>query len=121
MLSLSVLASPASAEVQNLTGMPLYPNLTSALMDPWLRTDTLGRWCSRLSADTSDSIAAVEAWYRKTWAGASETDLTQDSDYKSYAALTGIKLAWGVDSVAVYKLSRQAPTSIELSRCSPIR
>ena len=117
-LVLAVFGSSASAEIQNLTGLPLYPNLNTAAMDPWMRTDTLGHWCSRLSAQTSDPVAKVEAWYRKVWTGSSETDLIHDKDYKDIATLAGIKLAWGIDSVTVYKVSRTASTSIELSRCS---
>ncbi|HEX3848383.1 MAG TPA: hypothetical protein VHV81_13460 [Steroidobacteraceae bacterium] len=116
--ALVVLAGPARAEVVNLTGMPLYPNLNSAVMDPWTRTDTLGHWCTRLTAESSDPVAKVEAWYRKTWLGSSETDLTHDKNYKSIPTLFGIKLAWGIDSVAVFKVSSTAPTSIQLSRCS---
>jgi hypothetical protein len=109
---------PASAQIVNPTGMPLYPNLNSAVTDPWMRTDKMGHWCSRLTAESSDPVAKVEAWYRKTWLGSSETDLSHDRDYQSIPTLSGIKLAWGIDAVAVYKVSRTAPTSIQLSRCS---
>ena len=117
--ALALMVAPSAfAEIQNLTGMPLYPNLEKAAMDPWFRTDTLGHWCSHLSAETADPVAKVEAWYRKTWLGSSTTDLTHDRDYNRSTALTGVKLAWGIDSVAVYKVSAAAPTSILLSRCS---
>jgi hypothetical protein len=109
---------PASAQIVNYTGMPLYPNLNSAAMDPWKRTDFFGHWCSRLFAESSDPVAKVEAWYRKNWLGSSETDLTHDKDYDYIPTLSGIKLAWGIDSVAVFKVSAVAPTSIQISRCS---
>ena len=119
-LQLLAAASPVpAAELKNLTGLPAYPNLATAAMDGVARTDTLGRWCTRFAADTSDSLTAVEAWYRKVLIGASETDLTHDKTYKIYAGLSGIKLALGIDYVTVFKSSNQAPTSIELFRCSP--
>ena len=127
----------------NLTGLPAYPNLSRVFMDPLLRTDTLGRWCAHLSGSTPDSVASVETWYRKAWVGVSETDLRHDAAYrypfeatvasgaggdetvemimKKFDALEGVKFAVGIDSVAVYKVSPGAPTSIEVSRCSPIR
>lgn len=109
----------AAAEVRNLTGLPAYPTLNNAAMDPFARTDTLGHWCTHFYADTSDSLDRVEAWYRKVLTGASETDLSDDHSYRNYNSLFGIKLAKGIDSVAVYKVSNQGPTSIDLSRCSP--
>jgi hypothetical protein len=111
----------AAADVRNVTGLPAYPNLSSAVMDTVFRTDTLGRWCMRFWANTSDSLAAVESWYRKSLIGASEIDLVQDSTYKNYAGLSGIKLGLGIDYVVVYKATSLSPTSIDLYRCSPIR
>jgi hypothetical protein len=110
-----------SGEVQNLTGLPIYPNLSKAMMDPTAKTDTLGHWCTRFSAETPYPIDQVEAWYRKVFIGASETDLTHDRTYRSYTQLLGIKLALGVDYVTVFKVASQAPTSIELFRCSSSR
>jgi hypothetical protein len=105
-------------DVRNLTGLPAYPNLSSAVMDGVFRTDTLGHWCMRFWASASDSLPAVEAWYRKSLIGASEIDLMQDATYKNYVGLAGIKLVIGIDYVVVYKTNRQAPTSIDLYRCS---
>jgi hypothetical protein len=114
-------AAPASAEdLRNLTGLPAYPNLSSAVMDSVFRTDKLGHWCMRFWASASDSLTAVEAWYRKSLIGASEMDLARDNAYKGYEGLAGIKLAIGIDYVVVYKTTSQAPTSIDLYRCSPI-
>ena len=110
-----------SAETSNLTGLPAYPNLTSAVMDGTFKTDTLGHWCMRFWADTADSLTTVEAWYRKALVGSSAIDLTHDKTYKHYSGVVGVKIVLGLDYVVVYKTSRQAPTSIDLYRCSPIR
>jgi len=109
------------AETRNLTGLPAYPNLTSAVMDGTFKTDTLGHWCMRFWADTADSLTTVEAWYRKALIGSSEIDLTHDKNYKNYSGVVGVKIVLGIDYVVVYKTSRQAPTAIDLYRCSPIR
>jgi len=122
MVQLLIFAPRAdSADTRNLTGLPAYPNLSAAVMDEVFRTDKLGHWCMRFWADTSDSLAAVEAWYRKRLIGSSEIDLTRDKTYKSFAGLSGVKIVLGVDYVVVYKTNSQAPTSIDLYRCSPIR
>ena len=118
-----LLAAPQafSGDIRNLTGLPAYPNLASAVMDGTFKTDKLGHWRMRFWADTSDSIATVEAWYHKTLLGASEIDLTHDKTYKDYSGLTGVKIVLGIDYVVVYKTSNQAPTSIDLYRCSPLK
>jgi hypothetical protein len=90
-------------------------------MDGTFKTDTLGHWCMRFWADTSDSLATVEAWYRKALIGSSEIDLTHDAIYKKYTSVIGVKIVLGIDYVVVYKTSTQAPTSIDLYRCSPIK
>jgi hypothetical protein len=121
-LAVQLLAAPPPAipqDVRNLTGLPAYPHLNSAVMDGVFRTDILGHWCMRFWASASDSLTAVEAWYRKSLTGASEIDLSSDKTYKKYIGLAGIKLATGIDYVVVYKTSSQAPTSIDLYRCSP--
>jgi hypothetical protein len=110
-------ALPAAAVSDNLTGLPTYPNLTSAAMDKVYRTETFGRWCARFSATTSDPLASVEAWYRKVLVRASESDLAKDDQYSVYANLSGVKLAVGIDYVALYRTSNQQ-TYIELHRCS---
>jgi hypothetical protein len=119
---LLVLAPQArSAETSNLTGLPAYPNLIRAVMDGTFKTDTLGHWCMRFWADTSDSLTTVEAWYRKALIGSSEIDLTHDKTYKNYSGVVGVKIVLGIDYVVVYKTSSQASTSIDLYRCSPIK
>jgi hypothetical protein len=107
------------ADTRNLTGLPAYPNLSSAVMDGTFKTDTLGHWCMRFWADTADSLTTVEAWYRTALIGASEIDLTHDKTYKNYSGVVGVKIVLGIDYVVVYKIAGQAPTSIDLYRCSP--
>ena len=109
-----------SADTRNLTGLPAYPNLTSAVMDSVFRTDTLGHWCMRFWAATSDSLPVVESWYKKAMLGSSEIDLSHDKTYKNYAGVVGVKLALGIDYVVLYKTASQAATSIDLYRCSPL-
>ena len=115
--ALPVAALSANSVVDNLTGLPTYPNLTSGAMDKTFKTETFGRWCARFSAATSDSLASVEAWYRKALIRASESDLAQDDRYKLYSILSGVKLAVGIDYVALYRTSNQQ-TNIELHRCN---
>ncbi|HTV95600.1 MAG TPA: hypothetical protein VME42_06340 [Steroidobacteraceae bacterium] len=103
--------------LQNLTGLPTYPNLDQAVMDRVWRTEELGRWCARFTATTWDSLESVEEWYRRTLARASETDLARDQRFRNAASLSGVKLAVGRNYVAVYRLPNQ-PTIIELHRCS---
>lgn len=104
--------------VYNLTGLPLYPDLTSAQMDSVTRTDALGHWCMRFAAETFASLDTVEDWYRKALPAASETDLNHDERYNGYFKLSGIKLAFGIDSVTVFRTANQSHTSIELFKCS---
>jgi hypothetical protein len=119
-LLLWTVATLAGSTENNRTGLPTYPNLASARMDPVLHTDILGHWCAHFAATTQDSAGQVEIWYRNKWRGASETDLTHDRAYQAFSDLEGIKLSIGLDSVLVYRLTRQAPTSIDLYRCSPM-
>jgi len=122
MLALLLGATGAGAQqVSNLTGLPSYPNINSAFMDGVVRTDALGRWCAHFSASTGDPLERVESWYRKALLKASETNLEHDSTYAKYVSLNGIKLNLGVDYVAVYKISSQAPTTIDLYRCAPVK
>jgi hypothetical protein len=102
-----------SRDTGNLTGLPAYPNLSSAVMDGTFKTDTLGHWCMRFWADTADSLTTVEAWYRKALIGSSEIDLTHDKTYKNYSGVVGVKIVLGIDYVVVYKTSSQAPTSTD--------
>jgi hypothetical protein len=112
------LAMPAGgAPIANLTGLPLFPYLSRAAMDPLTRTDTLGRWCSRFVGETTYPLDKVEALYRTALKRASETDLTNDPHYQHFANLAGIKLALGIDYVTVFRVAGGAATSIELFHC----
>ncbi|HXP66751.1 MAG TPA: hypothetical protein VN815_14840 [Steroidobacteraceae bacterium] len=122
-MQLTVQAAPATsdaAETRNLTGLPAYPNLTSAVMDSVFHTDTLGHWCMRFWAATSDPLAVVESWYKRSMRGLSEIDLSHDKNYKNYPGVVGVKLVLGIDYVVVYKTASDAATSIDLYRCSPL-
>jgi hypothetical protein len=112
-------ASPnaRSKDVYNLTGLPVYPYLSGADMDNVARTDTMGHWCIRFTAEASAPLEVVEDWYRKALVNASETNLRNDERYKSYFNLSGIKLAVGLDSVTVFRAGNQSTTSIELFKC----
>jgi hypothetical protein len=110
-------AAVPAAPLDNLTGLPTYPNLDRAAMDRVLHAETLGRWCVRFTASTGDSLDSVETWYRKTLKHASETDLARDERFGTYPLLIGVKLALGRDYVALYRLPNQ-PTIIELHRCT---
>ena len=122
LLAMPLLFTPPAhaADVGNLTGLPAYPNLSSAVMDGTFKTDTLGHWCMRFWSDTADPLMTVAAWYRKALRGSSEIDLTHDKTYKGYRGVVGVKIVLGIDYVVVYKTSSQAPTSIDLYRCSPL-
>jgi len=104
----------------NPTGLPMYPNLASARLEERLKTDWVGHWCMHLAAATTDSLEAVETWYRRALRAASETDVRNDGTYGDAGSLDGIKLSVNLDSVAVYKVSNGAPTLIVLTRCSPL-
>ncbi len=114
-----VAPSAVAYDVRNVTGLPVFPSLSLAAMDTVSRTDKLGHWCSRFAAVTSYPLDKVEAWYRKALIHPSETDLSDDVDYRRYRALTGIKLALGIDYVTMFRLAGQTGTSIELFKCSP--
>jgi hypothetical protein len=116
-LAVSLSAAAPAAPLDNLTGLPTYPNLDHAAMDRVLHTEALGRWCARFTASTSDSLDSVEAWYRRILKRASETDLARDERFGAYPTLSGVKLALGRDYVALYRLPNQ-PTIIELHRCT---
>jgi len=108
-----------AAEVINVTGLPAYPNLNTAKMDERTRNDWLGHRCAHFAGTTFDPLEIVEAWYRKNLKGASETELNNDENYPNPTKVSGIKLAIGIDSVAIYRVPNVSVTAIELFRCSP--
>jgi hypothetical protein len=88
-------------------------------MDTVARTDTMGHWCTRFTAEASAPLEVVEDWYRKALVNASETNLRNDPRYRDYLNLSGIKLAVGTDYVTVFRTGNQPTTSIELFKCGP--
>jgi|SRR5271156_3606065 len=108
-------------EVYNLTGLPVYPYVITADMDSVARTDALGHWCARFTAQATDPLEVVEEWYRKALVKPSETNLHNDQAYRNYVNLSGIKLAVGTDYVTVFRIGTQSTTSIELFKCGPSR
>jgi hypothetical protein len=100
----------------NTTGLPTYPHVRRAVMDPVAR-NTLGRQCTHYAAESGDSLEAVESWYRRAVPGAVESDVNENSIYGSYFQLTGIRLTQGNDFLTVYRLPSGASTSIELFKC----
>lgn len=108
--------SPAADVDKNTTGLPTYPHLRRAVMDPVSR-NTLGHQCTHFAADSGDPLEMVEAWYREAMPGAAESDVNQDSIYGSYFKLTGIRLSKGNDFLTVYRTANGTSTSIELFKC----
>ena len=100
----------------NTTGLPTYPHVRRAIMDPITR-NTLGRQCTHYAAESGDALETVETWYRKALPGAVESDVNENSIYGSYFRLTGIRLTQGDDFLTVYRLLSGASTSIELFKC----
>ena len=115
---LSAVTTAGAEEVENVTGLPAYPNFSYARMDAVARTDKMGHWCNRFSGYAFDPLEVVESWYRKALLNASETDLKNDERYRNLD-LSGIKLAVGIDYITVYRITNQSSTIIELFRCSP--
>ncbi len=113
-----LLPSAGAAEdiAKNTTGLPTYPHLRRAIMDPVPRS-TLGHRCTHYAAESGDSLEVVEAWYRNALPGSVESDVNQESPYGSYFRLTGIRLTKGNDFLTVYRTTDGASTSIELFRC----
>jgi hypothetical protein len=113
----STVPNARAKEVYNSTGLPVYPYLTTADMDTVARTDTLGHWCARFTAQASAPLEVVEEWYRKALVTASETNLRNDQRYRDYVDLSGIKLSIGIDYVTVFRIGNRSTTSIELFKC----
>ena len=116
LLTLVSSAVPA-AEDRNTTGLPTYPHISCAIMDPVPR-DTLGSKCIHYTADSPDPLDSVEAWYRHALPGAVESDVNQNSLYGDFFKLNGIRLTLGTDFVTVYRTANGRLTSIELFRCA---
>jgi hypothetical protein len=109
-------SSVLAADDRNTTGLPTYPHLTHAVMDPVPR-DTRGRKCIHFVGNSPDQLEVVEEWYRQAFAGASESDISDDPLYGDYFKLVGIKLVRGNDFATVYREETGRSTSIELFSC----
>lgn len=106
-----------AAEDRNTTGLPTYPHISRAIMDPVPR-DTLGSKCIHYTADSPDPLDSVEEWYRHALQGAVESDVNLNSLYGDFFKLNGIRLTLGTDFVTVYRTANGRLTSIELFKCA---
>jgi len=106
-----------AADDRNTTGLPTYPHIGHAIMDPVPR-DTLGSKCIHYVADSEDPLDRVTAWYRQALPGAVESDVNQNPIYGGFFKLTGIRLTLGPDFVTVYRTANGKTTSIELFKCA---
>lgn len=106
-----------AADDRNMTGLPTYPHISRAIMDPVPR-DTVGSKCVHYTADSPDPLESVEAWYRHALPGAVESDVNQNSLYGDFFKLNGIRLTRGADFVTVYRTANGRLTSIELFKCA---
>ena len=99
--------SLAEGNQKNETGLPLYPSATTGTQYP--PATTKGVTYSIYTAQTKDSLAVVEDWYRHALPQAKET--------KSDNNLThGIVLTIGKDKVLVYQLGKMSGAVIELQK-----
>jgi hypothetical protein len=107
-VTIAVLATlPSSLAAQqnnpNTTGLPMYPHLTTGSEYPSVKTKE-GNY-KIYTAQSSDAIASVEAWYRHALPKAVES--------KDDNALThGIVLTMGKDKVLVYTLGRNGKAAV---------
>lgn len=101
----SVLA--AQGNHKNLTGLPMYPTLTSGTQYPASRTKE-GNFLI-FTAQSRDAVEMVEAWYRRALPKAKET---RDDNSLTH----GIVLTNGRDKVLVYQLGESKGTVVELQK-----
>ena len=103
--ALAMLPSALAAQHNNpnTTGLPMYPHLTTGSEYPSVKTKA-GNY-KIYTAQSSDAIATVEAWYRHALPKAVET---RDDN-----ALThGIVLTMGKDKVLVYTLGKNGKAAV---------
>jgi hypothetical protein len=99
--------SLAEGNAKNETGLPLYPNAKTGTQYP--PSTTKGKTFSIYTAESEDSLAAVEDWYRHALPQAKET--------KDESGLThGIVLTIGNDKVLVYQLGKRPGAVMELHK-----
>jgi len=87
----------------NTTGLPMYPHLTTGSEYPSVKTKA-GNY-KIYTAQSSDAIATVEAWYRHALPKAVET---KDDNQLTH----GIVLTMGKDKVLVYTLGKNGKAAV---------
>ena len=87
----------------NTTGLPMYPHLTTGSEYPSVKTKA-GNY-KIYTAQSSDPIATVEAWYRHALPKAVET---KDDNHLTH----GIVLTVGKNKVLVYTLGKNGKAAI---------
>ncbi len=110
----ALVALPTGSHAQqinhNETGLPLYPHVINGKQYPAAQDPTTnGRWYAIYTAESPDSLAVVEAWYRRALPKAKET--TDDNSLTH-----GIVLTIKNDQVLVYRLGSRPGAVIELHK-----
>ena len=106
-LAVAPAALAAQQNNPNTTGLPLYPKVTTGSEYPSVK-EKIGSY-KVYTAQSSDPIATVEAWYRHALPKAVET--------KDDNSLThGIVLTVGKDKVLIYNLGGSKASIIELQK-----
>jgi len=97
----------AQANQKNLTGLPLYPKLFTGTQYPASQTSS-GRYLI-YTAQSTDPLETVEAWYRHALPKATES---KDDNNLTH----GIVLTNGKDKVLVYRLGNSKRAVVELQK-----
>lgn len=93
----------AQQNTRNETGLPLYPHATTGSQYPAARGFLI------YTAQTSDGLQVVEAWYRQALPKATEA---KDENQLTH----GIVLTSGKDKVLVYQLGNRKGAVLELQK-----
>lgn len=104
-VALAMLPSSLAAQHNNpnTTGLPMYPHLNTGSEYPSVKTKA-GNY-KIYTAQSSDAIATVEAWYRHA--------LPKSVETRDDNALThGIVLTMGKDKVLVYTLGKNGKAAV---------
>ncbi len=103
----SALAAQANNE-PNKTGLPLYAHTIMGTQYDAFRDPTDTHWYTSYTAVvSSDSLEAVEAWYRHALPKATETQYVDGGRH-------GIQLNNGKDRVRIYKMGKNPGAVIEM-------
>lgn len=100
-------AAAAQANQKNLTGLPAYPQLFNGTQYPASQTSK-GRYLI-YTAQSTDALETVEAWYRHALPKATEA---KDDNNLTH----GIVLTNGKDKVLVYRLGNSKSAVVELQK-----